>query len=453
MPNWAAALLGLVALIAVTAAFWSWNIIKHPLERYASAATGRQVTIGGDVDVELSWATHVTLNHVSVANPSWRAGDMARIERIDFDIQLVPLIAIGAAVFPTVHVDRPVLDLVREADGRANWRFGEDGDGGAMQLPIIGRMLITNGRVHVNDKRHAMVFDGRVESREGPAGEAAHAFVLRGGGTLSGRPFTATMTGNSPLRADRQHPYAFDAHIAMAGSRLDANGTLPRPFDLDEVTGSLKAAGPDMADLYLITGLVFPNTPPYRLHGQLTRTNDLWRVAKLSGLIGHTDVAGQLSVDATAGRPFLRADVASRKADIDDITTLFGAHPNERSIPAGTKSARSSAAPPERSAVAETIGLLPDEPLRVDRVRRMDARVHYTAAEHRDGRRADEGSRRYGHAGPRASRVRPGLGAARARQAGGQRAHRCAQGRARRGPGLDAERREARGVFPSCVGG
>jgi AsmA family protein len=382
IPAWAALTGGVVALIALAVIFWDWNVFKGPLEQRASAAIGRKVTIGGDLDVDLGWTTRVTVPRVSVANPEWAKGDMARIGRVRVDVQIVTFLVSGALILPRVEVDHPNVDLVRLRDGRANWRIGEEGDGREVALPFIGRMLITNGRVHVTDERHAMVFDGTVESREGPAGEAARAFVLKGQGTLGNKPFVATMTGDSPVRADRRHPYVFDARIAMGRSTMTARGNLPRPFDIDHVAGVIEIAGPDMADLYHVTGLAFPNTPPYRLRANLTRTVDVWRFNGLHGLIGSTDVAGTMGVDDTTDRPLLTADLSSRKADIDDIATLFGDKPEVRTIPAGTGSQAAAAQTQEarRSFVAETIGFLPDAPLDVQRVRRMDARVKYRAA-------------------------------------------------------------------------
>lgn len=384
IPRWVAITGGLAIALALIVAFWDWNILKGPIQRYASSATGRAVTIDGDVDVDFGWSSRITVDRVSIANPDWAQGDMARIGRVRFDVQLLPFLLYGSAILPLVEIDRPTLDLVREKGGRANWRFGEKGDGGDIQLPVIGRMLITNGRVHVNDMKHAMVFDGTVESREGPAGEAWRAFVLRGSGTLDRKPFVASMTGDSPVRADRTHPYAFEARVEMGTSRLVASGALPRPFDLDSVIGTLEITGPDMADLYYVTGLAFPNTPHYRLRGRLFRSGDLWRIADLSGAVGTTDVIGSMSVDDTSARPFLTADLVSRKADIDDIAAVFGARGPRAHVAAAPARAASGtvtvAQAEQPSAFAGTLSLLPDAPLDVTRVRRMDARVKYRVA-------------------------------------------------------------------------
>jgi uncharacterized protein involved in outer membrane biogenesis len=141
-----------------------------------------------------------------------------------------------------------------------------------------------------------------------------------------------------------------------------------------------------MADLYHITGLAFPNTPGYRLKGRLTRAGDVWKLDALAGTIGSTDVTGTLAVDDTNARPLLTADIASRKADIDDIAAVFGARGRHARVRAASRAPEPEGtitvvdAEEAPGGIASTLSLLPDAPLDVARVRKMDARVRYRAA-------------------------------------------------------------------------
>src|ERR1041385_5244171 len=59
-PPWAAIVAAVTALAALVIIFWDWNILRRPIEGWASAAIGRDVTIGGNVEVDLSWTPRVT---------------------------------------------------------------------------------------------------------------------------------------------------------------------------------------------------------------------------------------------------------------------------------------------------------------------------------------------------------------------------------------------------------
>src|SRR5690606_29770186 len=90
----------------------------------------------------------------------------------------------------------------------------------------------------------------------------------------------------------------------------------------------LSLSGQDLADLYLITGLVTPNTPLYSLAGALSRDGQRWTFNDFSGEVGDSDLSGDLSVDRVNDRLRVEADLASRELDIDDLIAGVGGAPD-----------------------------------------------------------------------------------------------------------------------------
>jgi len=101
-----------------------------------------------------------------------------------------------------------------------------------------------------------------------------------------------------------------------------------------------------------------PRTPPYRISADLSRDGALYRLHKLSGVLGNSDLQGDLAVDVSGAKPFLRGGLMSRSLDFDDLGALFGGGKYN----------------PGQDAT-----LLPDTPLHVERLNQMDADVAYTA--------------------------------------------------------------------------
>jgi uncharacterized protein involved in outer membrane biogenesis len=130
-----------------------------------------------------------------------------------------------------------------------------------------------------------------------------------------------------------------------------------------------------LSDLYYLTGVSLPNTPPYRIDGRLTRQDLLYRFDGFSGRVGDSDVSGDLSVDTEPDRPFLKADIVSKRLDFDDLMAVFGGAP---------AAGRGETMSPELQAVARQQAasglLLPDATLNVEKIRAMDADVRYRAA-------------------------------------------------------------------------
>jgi uncharacterized protein involved in outer membrane biogenesis len=351
---------------------FDWNWLRGPLASVASVRLGRPVAIEGDLDVHpWSLRPRAEIHGLRIGQPAWAKGDMARVERLAVQIELPPLL-LGRVVLPYVEVRRPDVSLLRLADGRANWSFG-GGKGGA-RLPAIRRFVIDEGKLKLDDRRRRSTFEGTVYTDERTTGPRRGVFALRGEGKLNGEVFRAEVTGAPLLNVSPSRPYPFEADVRAGATRIRAKGSVTRPFDLGRFQTSLTVTGADLNDLYGLTGLTLPNTPPYRVSGQLRRDRTRWFLGKADGRIGDSDIAGDLSVETRGKRPFLEADLRSRRLDFDDLASMFGGAPSRtrgEAASAGQKAVGAKLAAERR--------IFPAATLQVDRIRAMDAKVRYRA--------------------------------------------------------------------------
>src|SRR6185312_5767448 len=141
-------------------------------------------------------------------------------------------------------------------------------------------------------------------------------------GTLNAQPFHLQVTGGPLLNIDRNKPYPFDAYIRAGDTYVTAKGAVPKPFDLAQFYTDVTSRGPDLADLYGLTGVPLPNTPPYNLHGRLSRDGHLWKIDGIGGRVGSSDLFGSLSVRSGRPRPMLTANLASKTLVFPDHGAL-----------------------------------------------------------------------------------------------------------------------------------
>ncbi len=367
-----AALASLLVATLILVAVFDWNWLRGPLAAAASARLGRPVAIEGNLDVHpWSLRPRAEIHDLRIGQPDWARGDMARVDRLALQVELPPLL-LGRVVMPYVEIQRPDVTLLRLADGRANWSFG-GGRGGA-KLPAIRRFIIDEGRLKLDDRRRKSTFEGTIYTDERTAGPRRGVFALRGEGRLNGEVFRAEVTGAPLLNVSPSRPYPFDADIRAGATRILAKGSVTRPFDLGRFDTSLTITGADLNELYGLTGLALPNTPPYRVSGQLRRARTKWLLGKANGRIGDSDIAGDLSVETRGERPFLKAELRSRRLDFDDLASIFGGAPSR---------ARGEAVSAEQQAVGGKMAaerrIFPEATLQVDRIRAMDAEVKYRA--------------------------------------------------------------------------
>lgn len=377
---WTAGVVAILAIsMAILFAVWDWNWFRGPVERAASARMHRSVTITGNLNAHIwSWQPWATLDGVHIANPAWAGGkDMGNVHRIGVQIRLLPLLR-GQLDVSLLRIDRPNLALYADARGRKTWDFSDGRVPTPLKLPPIRNFIINDGHLTFNDLARKLRFEGVVNASEA-LGADNKGFGLRGTGKINGAPFRMDVTGGPLVNIRRDRPYPFDADIRAGDTYLTARGAVPTPFDLGQFYMTATARGPDLAALFPLTGIALPNSPPYNLHGRLTRDGFMWRVRDLAGRVGDSDLSGAFSVDTKTKRPFLKADLTSNSLDFDDLGALFGGSPGVG--PGETASAEQRVM---HAKLAAQQRLLPDATLDVTRIRSMDADVTYKARSIRD---------------------------------------------------------------------
>lgn len=364
----AVTLLLILAVVAFLMLF-DWNWLRGPIVRWASVKYDREIQLNGDLDVTLfSWTPSVHVRDLRIGGPDWaRDRDTLRVADLQASARLRPLFT-GRIELPLVAITRPEVVLISTADGRQSWKLNPDAPdtGEGLKLPPINRLLIRDGKVSLDEQRRKIRLEATVTAREGSDGDAG--FHLDGDGTINGTPLTLSVRGGPFINIRRDHPYGFQATLAGVNSRLEARGSITRPFDLGQFRSTLTLQGRDLADLYLLTGITTPNSPPYRLSGTLTRDDAKFTFSDFSGRVGSSDLSGDLTVDKPGDRRRVDAVLHSNLLDIDDLLTVMGAAPTV--TPAGNTVVTSGR--PGR--------LLPDAPLAVERLRTMDGSLKYTAA-------------------------------------------------------------------------
>ena len=378
--RWIAAIgAALVVAVILFLLLFQWNWLRGPLAQAISARIHRPVVITGNLEVHpWSLSPVATVNGLVIGNPSWAGpAPLATLPRLTVQVKILPLLA-GHVVLPLVEADRPDVGLRIDPTGRGNWVFNPNQP---LKLPPIGHLIIDNGAVRFNDARRRIVFAGVVTSNEGAEGPKRGVFALDGGGSMAGAPFTVHVVGGPLIDVDPARPYDFDARVASGPTHVSLVGHVAHPFDLGVLSGTFSASGPDLADLYRLTGLALPSTPPYSLAAGFGRNKAVFTLRGIHGRFGDSDLAGDLTVDDTSGRPFLTAGLASRRLRIVDLGAVIGAVPKHI---AGHTVSPAQAIMSARLRAEHR--LLPDAHLDVSRVRGMDAKVTYRAQSVEAGR-------------------------------------------------------------------
>ena len=291
--------------------------------------------------------------------------------RLTIEVRLLPLIG-GVLELPLIEADGPAAHVLRDVSGRGNWEIGPKTP--APRIPTINRLIVRDGRIDYADPRAQLAFAGTVSTTERVGAHGQGAFGLTGAGVLNRAPFTIRLTGGPLVNIDPRRPYPFATEITAGQTYIAARGDLAHPFHFDQVAGTARMRGPDLADLFTLTRVALPSTPPYDLAAGFARRGNRIALRRIQGRMGQSDLEGELDVDKHGARPFVSANLTSRRLRLADLAAVAGGVPKH--------TAGKPLSPVQRVTAARLAAehrIFPDTHLQIDRIRGTDAVVTYRA--------------------------------------------------------------------------
>lgn len=395
----------MVLLLAALVLFlwlFNWNLLKPTINEQVSAALDRPFAIEGDLSVNWrrepetnGWQTWVPWPHIAaeqmlLGNPDWAEGDtFVSLQRAELRLGLLPLLAKTVRI-PRIDVQGPVVKVQRLADGRNNWTFdlgNEDEDPGQQSEPWvldIGTIGFDQGQISIDDAVSKLQLELQVE----PLGEPIAFSDIVGAKeqTASAAPQDYAFAWNAKGRYQQQAvegqgkiggllalqdaalPFPLEADVRAGSTRIRLAGTLTDPLNFGALDLNLQLSGTSLGNLYPLTGVTLPDSPPYSTDGRLRAElqapeGATYRYQDFNGRIGDSDIHGNLTYLAGTPRPKLSGEVVSQQLLFTDLAPLIGADSNAE------KEARGSDARQPADKV------LPVEEFRTERWRAMDADV------------------------------------------------------------------------------
>ncbi|WP_427913361.1 AsmA family protein [Ramlibacter sp. MMS24-I3-19] len=383
--GWRRAAIVVVAVLAalvLLVVFFPWNAARGPIGRYVSDKTGRHFAITRNLSVSLGRTTRVRAEGVEFANPSWASDPwLLRSDVVDLQVRLWPLLH-GQLVLPSLSLQHAESGLQELPDGRKTWDLTKPGSkpSAKSQLPAIGRLAVDDGRLHYLAPAQRIDVQAQLSMQPDP-GNASKALAVQADGRFRDQPFHATGHAGDVLQIVQglQKPFPAEVRIEAANTRMHVVGTVAQLVPLGGITADVDVQGRSLADLYHVTGVVLPETPSYKLQAHVSDEGTTWKASGIKALLGKSDLTGELAFDNSQAVPLLSGKVESQRVDFVDLGPLIGLDDKPRPDTPKPPPNRDAKASAKQASAAAPGKVLPDKSLDLDRLRKMNADVQYTA--------------------------------------------------------------------------
>lgn len=250
----------LIAAVLVAPSFVDWNARKQQIAALVKDATGRDLTINGDIDVTILPRPALRVEDVRLSNAAGaNASDMIRLPEARVSVAFGPLFE--GQIATVVTLVRPIINLEKLAGGRANWQFeapsattesaaSEDqGSGDEDRLNVkLDSFQIVDGTISYLDSENGaferiekLNSDISFDSLKGP-------FRLDGEAAIRGVPVSVhSQTGK--LKPDMPLTFLVEIKTPGGNSEMRLRGSLSDPTGDPSIKAEVTAEVEDPAAL------------------------------------------------------------------------------------------------------------------------------------------------------------------------------------------------------------
>ena len=308
---------------------WIWSSTKDLVVSNVERATGRKLTIDGELDLDLSLTPVVVVEDVSFANAAWGSSpQMVTFRRLEIEVELIALLSKEIRVRRLVAIE-PVVRLETDSKGVGNWSFGPAAPaaspeaGGATPAIAVSDLRLERARVEFKDGRTGkseLVEIGELTARaEGL--DTPLTIALEGAYRGQSARVEGVLGAPGDLLANRTTPVT--VKISAEGIELMAKGTIDRPLDNAEVKLELDLKVDSTESIAKLAGFELPAFGPITIAGSIARASGAIAIDVTFGLAQAKGSAkGRLAEPAGTG-PF-DIEIALDAPSTEFLSTVSG---------------------------------------------------------------------------------------------------------------------------------
>lgn len=311
---------------------------KQQITQAVKDATGRELTIDGEFNLQFGLTTSVSAEGIRFANAEWgEAPALAEIGTLAVDVELLPLLS-GDVSVPRLELADATIALETDAQGRNNWDFtgaadstapsdrdGGESGGGAPIIPHLADVSIDNVTLSMTDARSGERIDAELVRARVASESADDPMVIEVEGNWGDDPLIVEGQVGSITAATGGGPFPVDIKADAFGIQVALNGGIADPQAARGLDLALAVNARNLSGLKAFAGDGLPTAGPLALTATISGAPDALDVNDIDFGFGNTDLAGDVALRMAGGRPSVTAKLASNRVDLVELQPAGGA--------------------------------------------------------------------------------------------------------------------------------
>ena len=345
----AAVIVGVLVVVAIILASYDYNKLKPLITDTSREYTGRELTMGGDVDLLIGLPPTLEVNDVAFQNAPWGSQpQMARLKKLRVQVAIIPLIR-GNLTVKQLILEEPVFLLEINKSGKSNLDFNvakktappkvEEKTDDEIQTEIkLEEIDIKNAKITYKDHQTGQTHTVELASLVLTAPSFGGGTDINIKGSYNKTPFN--LNGyigliSKALKSNEKWPLKIE--VQAVKTKISAEGSI---IDLRAARGlelKLNIEGEDLAEFEKFTGEPLPVKGPFKVSGQFKSPSEkVVEVSDLLVVLGESQIQGTVKLTHAAKRPLIDAKLTSKKLDLRPVLAEKKASDGKQKQPTGT---------------------------------------------------------------------------------------------------------------------
>ena len=269
----------IIALMAVVYVFlttYDYNQLKSRIAQMVKDATGRELNLAGEIDLEIGFSPTLVVTDVAFANAPWSSQpQMIKIETLQARVRLLSLLQREVEVKNLGLTGVEVL-LETDSTGKGNWDFIA-GDRKGNSAETFKPTEIDIDKIHIENLRF-IFHNGKTGSKrqytltglDVARSESADELTLGLKADYDSQPITLSGKIGRVRNLFARQRFPLNLSGTFSDTTVKVAGAID---DLPNLTGidlKIDASGQDLSEIGPIIGQELPKTDQFALKGQLT---------------------------------------------------------------------------------------------------------------------------------------------------------------------------------------
>ena len=296
-------IIAVVVAVGVLLTTYDYNRIKPRLARMVQQATGRELHLGGDLELKLGLTPALEVSDAALANAPWGSQpEMLKVENLRLEVRLLPLLSRTVELTHIGLAGVAVL-LERDTKGRPNWVFTAADKPGKRDSTVSDALKL--------DLNHIRITDLTLLIRPDAASKARRFHLARvdlarqGNGDTQTvdlqtvyyeQPMTITGTTGAIEQLWARHSFPVNLSGTYAGFAATIDGKIEDVLRFGGVDLDLKVSGQELADLGPLVATQLPRMGAIDAQGHLRGSATALAIEKLSARLDKSDFKGHAKV-------------------------------------------------------------------------------------------------------------------------------------------------------------